>query len=78
MKFLALCLLAALVLAGCNKPEATEDDDAKSTAKAATPVATPKPGDWMWKKDDAKKKDEKKDTDPLGIKSNPLDQKPKK
>jgi hypothetical protein len=80
MKKCLFCLVA-LTLAACRPPGSqTDDSDApsapapeRSSARTpATPVPTPKPGDWMWQTPKLKKKDD------LGIKSDALDQKPKK
>jgi hypothetical protein len=73
MKSALLCLLAFTITACRPFPE-TEEETERRLKKSATPTAspiatpkpTPKPGAWM---------NENRDS-PLGIKKNPLDQKP--
>ena len=72
MRKLALCLLAAITFAACNKPEAkVEIPEPSPTPKVAQRVSsspTPNPN-WMWKDEKGKPRD----SDPLGVKSNGLD-----
>lgn len=53
MKRLVALLLAAILLAGCEKPEFLKSEAEKATpipvATPAPAAATPKPADWMWK-----------------------------
>ena len=77
-----LCLIATLTAAGCSKPEGEDATPAPApastpkpaTPKVATPAATPKPGEWMWKKP----KGSPGATDPLSIQDDPFSHKPKK
>ena len=67
MKPFTLCLLVALILAGCDKKEKEESEDGDADTKKVarvTPKPTPKPGDWMWQNADGKK--DAKYVSPLG------------
>jgi hypothetical protein len=73
MKPAFVCLLAFAISACSPLPETEEETERRLRKHATptpppTPVPTPKPGAWMQEKRD----------NPLGIKNNPLDQKPTK
>ncbi|HSI13104.1 MAG TPA: hypothetical protein VK961_13725 [Chthoniobacter sp.] len=73
----ALCLLAAITFAACDRPEAKEETpEPTPTPKVAQRVAaspTPNPN-WMWKDEKGKPRD----VDPLSVKNNGLDRAKKK
>lgn len=77
MKQLSLCLLAAIALAACNKPEAAEETPAPSStpkvARRVSPSPTPT-SNWMWKDEKGKPRD----ADPLAVKNNGLEHAKKK
>lgn len=78
MRQLALCLLAAITFAACNKPEAQEETPAPSStpavARRAAPTPTPANPNWMWKDEKGKPRE----NDPLAVKNNGLDRAKKK